>query len=363
MLPESAAFAGAAAAYFAQSFVSIDELSIRLAFWTALAGVAACRRPQDVASGAARRVGRPSLVLGVGALLLAGLASSTTWTAGFVLADHRVREGMQSFRAGRTPEAIAQFEAAIDLRDDPEYLALYGEQLGLAALERGPRAEDFTARMRRAFSYLARLPDIDGMVLYARLLEDRASYRADLLPAALGQYERTARLDPHNPVLRAGWAETLILARRPHAAVALLDPLRQPVGRRHPDFWAVLSLAHSGAGNLDEARIYLARSESLDGAGCKTLIARELLPARALEGAPSPVERLEVRIGCDASSLRLLLELLPPGARGPWRDAATERHNARPTAARASIRTAVGNDPGFRPRSAPLRSDRPAPRG
>ncbi|MEA2498447.1 MAG: hypothetical protein QOH26_852, partial [Actinomycetota bacterium] len=137
--PLAAAFAGAAVAYLAQSLLSFDELSTRLALWTALAGLAATL-PRHLDATIGSRVpapradddhGPPTLSRVVALLAAAVVLVSGCWYAGTIMvADRHYLRGVRAAQDNLAEEAVDAFDAAIAVRPDHYYRANAGNRIG-----------------------------------------------------------------------------------------------------------------------------------------------------------------------------------------------------------------------------------------
>jgi hypothetical protein len=215
----TAAFLGGIVAYLVQSFVSIDELSLRIALWSVLAGFVNSQvqdrkrgrsRKKDksaaASSGGRIRVAplRAPVVIG---LLAVAAASGLVWSGGLLLADRRFLLGNQLVLSGRPEAAREQSELALGFRDDYEMRHSYGFRIGDSgvALEDG----DYIDESRRVFSYLESFPDVSALRDYARVMREWSGIEPEASDEAEGLYKRASELDPHNPALQDEAANVL----------------------------------------------------------------------------------------------------------------------------------------------------------
>lgn len=215
----TAAFLGGIVAYLVQSFVSIDELSLRIALWSILAGFVASQ-VQDRKRGrsgkkdkraAASNRGRirveplraPALI----GLLAVAAATGLVWSGGLLLADRRFLLGNQLFLSGRPEAAREQFELALGFRDEYEMRHSYGFRIGDSgvALEDG----DYIDESRRVFSYLESFPDVSALRDYARVMREWSGIEPEASDEAERLYKRASELDPQNPALQDEAANVL----------------------------------------------------------------------------------------------------------------------------------------------------------
>jgi len=143
----------------------------------------------------------------VAVVALLGVAAAW-WGVRFVAADARVQHADRLWSDGRINEFQSEFEQALAFRDEPAYRRVYGSRLGdvavaLAAEGHLEPARAFLARARDAFSYTKALPQANGLVEYARVLFEWATYEPAVRDEALALYERALELDPRNPALVA----------------------------------------------------------------------------------------------------------------------------------------------------------------
>ncbi|MDQ3646495.1 MAG: O-antigen ligase family protein [Actinomycetota bacterium] len=282
-------FIGAIAAYLVQSLVSIDELTLRTALWTAIGGLAAARSVGDVsatrkkrATPARRReVAQPLAALpGVGALALVAVVVVAAAGA-FLVADGKVLAGRSQFAAGRVDAARPEFEGALGIADLTHYRQIYGVGLGNAAIasaETDPgRAEELIEASERAFSYTVGLPDVYGLRDLGRLLHGYATAAGTPVdPAAADAYLKAVQLDPANPTLLSETAVVLLDMRRYDEVVTLLDRAAETLGSRF-NVWGPLALARAHLGDEAGARVAIERALAQSPSDPEALEARELL--------------------------------------------------------------------------------------
>ncbi|MGH9195516.1 MAG: O-antigen ligase family protein, partial [Acidimicrobiia bacterium] len=281
----TAGFLGAAAAYLVQSLMSIDEPTLRVALWTALAGVGASmsaltdqgtRRPQ----GKPRKKGRPSArpplkALPVVALLtLVGLGS-IAWSIGFIIQDARVKHAVDLFAAGDPVAGQQEFDKALGFRDDYEYRSRYGNLVGQIAV-RSEGDEKFVTAMERAFSHLEEFPDFGAVRTNAQLAVELAPFVEGYDAVAMDMYRRALTIDPLNPALRFEAAEGLILIGRPQAAATLLEEGLEVLDG-YQEFWGALALARAEGGDRSGALEAIQRALQTNPDDRRALRAQELL--------------------------------------------------------------------------------------
>lgn len=275
-------------AYFVSSLVSIDQISLRMAAWGALGGLAAATTSVDGKRGRTQRSRskqkprqrplRYPLAVGV-----AGVAALTVFVASiaFVVADARVRRATHLFQERAFERGQTEFESALAIREDPEYRRLYGFWTGEVAEasqpddgnDGRPRDERETAEadsiayfreLPEIFGYLDRLPDMLGIRAYAGYLQSWSRTDPSVRDELLEVFSRALELDPLNPRLRADYGDVLIEVGRSEDAVAILEPAAELLERdfKHveaPDrtireVFGRLALANAHLGNVEEAR-------------------------------------------------------------------------------------------------------------
>jgi tetratricopeptide (TPR) repeat protein len=284
----AAALFGAIVAYFVQSLVSIDELSLRVALWTALGAFAATTvvkgdPDEDVAprpsSRKRKKRVRTPLRAPLAVLALGLVALAVTWWAGsYAVADARVWQGTLLAVTGDIEAAQEQFELAIGFKDDSEFKSTYGLRIAAVALRAGDPGRSYYEDAVSAFDYLDGLPHLPSLAEYARVLYAGAIYDPAYADRSIEVYDRMQALDPLNPAIRAEVAGVLIDLGREEEAFARLEPvMREGVGRRNADVWGVVALASALTGDEDQARRAARRALDLDPAEPRALRALEIL--------------------------------------------------------------------------------------
>ncbi|MCA1572554.1 MAG: O-antigen ligase family protein [Chloroflexi bacterium] len=289
---ETAAFAGALAAYLVQSLVSIDELALRLLFWTALGGlVAATSEPEATANLATGKRGgkgprsgkgkgkgkgrsqgtqgrsaplagalqRP-IALGAAGVVAAGLLY---WQVGFLVADRRAVTA-RSLAPTDASGAYEQVERALGFRDEYEYRHVVGFDLGRAAVAEKQLGADDMERVAELFSYVDRFPDVPAMLDYGRVLGAWSQYDPDAAADSAAAFVRAIELDPYNPALRVDAAIALSLAGRNEEAERFLLSYLYEVDGGNATVWGRLALVRVALEDFDGARVAVDRALSLD---------------------------------------------------------------------------------------------------
>lgn len=218
----TAMFLGGLLAYFVQSFVSIDELTLRVALWTCLAGftlaqLEASMKPvskrkektkgrQKLAKSAASPIAALKAPVAVGALALIALGG-IVWSGGLLVADHRYLRGEQLFAAGRPDEGSEQFERALSFRDEYEMRHSYGFRIGDAGVTL--KNERYVAQAQEIFSYVFDFPDVAAIRDYGRVMREWSAVEPAAAAEAERLYELAVQLDSENPRLQEEAANVL----------------------------------------------------------------------------------------------------------------------------------------------------------
>lgn len=276
-------FLGAATAYFAQSIVSIDEISLRLACWSVLGGLAASlsATPEVVRSSARTKGKKRAPVaplrapIAVGVLGLLGLGAFW-WGLQFLVSDGRVRQGELYYETGLYGPAETEFERALALRDEYQYRGIWGLAAGQAALAAQEEGTTVLETSRAAYSYLPEFPDIPRIVEQARVLTNAPSIDPEAAEGAAALYARALELDPLNPKLRIEYADLLVQLDRSDEALSVLEPASNG-GDLYPDYWAELAFIHATLGNVEEAQAALDHALALDESLPRAIDAQEIL--------------------------------------------------------------------------------------
>jgi tetratricopeptide (TPR) repeat protein len=264
---EAAAFLGVVVAYLVQSFVSIDELTLRTTLWTGLAGLAVVvpatkagkKKSVSPASRSARRSRtaptRPlrlwPAVVAVGALALLTIS----WPIRFVAADARVNWGSQLLSNGLTSEGISQFEGALDFRDDVSYRVLLAGTLANQAVKTG--SQELFEEADRAYRGLADWPDVQVVVAHARLLRGWSEIEPAHLSEAIAMFRTAMELDERNPFIRIELSDLLVGTGKADEALSILEPFIGEFRRfdeESSDLWGAIALARIEEGDEAGAR-------------------------------------------------------------------------------------------------------------
>jgi hypothetical protein len=282
-----AAFLGSVTAYFTQAIISIDEISLRMALWVALAGYVVSfepRPPEPRPARARRRRGKrrpvreplkawPTVAL-TGIALLAALYFS----GAFLVADARVHQANLFFSQGASGDAIREYELALAFRNEYEYRRRFARNLGQVALQQQDQGEDEFRRALGALSFLDHFPQVNTMIERARLVYERSGSEPALLERAVSLYAEAFAVDPLNPIIRSEYADALLTAGRSDEAAELLEDFDEEVGTgQYPEFWGELALARASVGHTATAQEALEVALALDPDNPAAQRAQELL--------------------------------------------------------------------------------------
>lgn len=285
--PIGVALTAAAAAYLAQSLVSIDEVTLRMSFWAVIGGLAVLgsaainaptkksqrkaggTRTVPVASGAWRpwTALAAASTVSLGALALGGL---------FIAADRAVAEGKRLFSLGDPVEAANRFERALSLRDETEYRHQFGFAYARYIDAMGESANRYKEEMDAAFSYVPAFPDLPA-------IRDHALVLAGLFPgdqAALGQaadlYVAALEIDPVNQALRLEALPVLSDQERSEDVIRVLQDVEQD-GSLDVTSRGHLALAYARSGETEIARDMITEVQQRDPGDPNVPIVQELL--------------------------------------------------------------------------------------
>jgi O-antigen ligase/Flp pilus assembly protein TadD len=274
-----AAFLGAGVAYFVQSLLSHDELTMRVGLWVAVAGlwiVTEQDRPAGLAPPSQRRRSLMKTTLactGLVALPVIGIGTASS----VLRSDIEVRNGFLAAQDNDAERAVDHFERALEERDDYEYRYLYGTKVGELATRRGADGAEYFDKMNRAFSYLDDVPDADGLVSQARLTYAwGVKVDRSVLDDALTLYERAMSIDKNHPVLAAETSDVLGEMGRDEEALVLLLPFAA-AKPPYAAYWGALALVNARLGHVTEAEQALSVAMDLNPEDFRSERAREEL--------------------------------------------------------------------------------------
>lgn len=274
-----ASFLAAGAAYVTQSFVSIDELSLRLVFWTCLGGLALSTPALVASESSAKQTRTTSRARRKRKLQVAGpfrrpflvvpcvlaTAGALAWSAMFVRADALFHEGQLHFEQGDTEAGAAAIRSALAFREDYRYRHLLGFYLGRAATEEGPSAEPLIDQMMSVLAYADHFPDLPALRDRGRLMSEWKPHDPSINSKALDSYLRALALDPLNPLLRAEATEVAIVAKRFDDLERIVTGVSDELRDDFPIFWVGLAESEAAVNELDAALEHYERAIERSG--------------------------------------------------------------------------------------------------
>lgn len=317
--PLAPAFAGGVVAYLVQALASLDELALRVALWTCLAGLwgvssgmsaTPAMEPMPLrtrAFGSLRSTG--NIVIAVIAAACAAYASIYVGVA-----DAFARKGAVALSRDEVDAGRRWWDRAISIRKDPYFARTYAELLGHAAIEREERGADLIEESGRLLRALDEAGDPTAAAIHARLLHGWSVFDPKSDIQALARFRRARTIDPRNPDLAVGESDVLVALGRYQEAIDTLEPIARLLVERFPqhrfsrsnkEIWGALAIAYAEAGELESAKKTLEIVDQADIQECRALIARELLKPDAQQTRP-----LALNFVCP----RVLIELLPDDA-------------------------------------------------
>jgi tetratricopeptide (TPR) repeat protein len=308
-----AAFFGAAVAYLAQAFVSIDVVPLRVAGWAIVGGLAATafgvpevawspknnkkkngksKQPAKKTKKNSRAAGYPQRPAwakagAAGALLLA--LPAVWWPARLLVADYQMRRGMDALINQRLDEGFQHYERALSFRDNTNYRSQFGIMLRDHS-DKVPAQDERERLLQLAvdeYSFYADLPDPNAANNLATIYETWARYDETKYEDARAAYQRALDLDPLNPVLRVNLANLLVNGGENDEALEVLRPSIQmvedpPAGvpDGSPDVWGTYALILALQGEQAEAEEKIEIALNLDPGEKHALLAQEVLSSR-----------------------------------------------------------------------------------
>ena len=240
--------AAALVAYALQALISLDDPTLRLAFWGITGAVVASRHKAPIASESPAT--EPSLnslsYAGVpAACILMGIAVILSWR--FVVADAEVRAGVDAALDKRADKATSSFDRAIELREDVWYRYVAGKSLGELATR--TENEELFLEMQEHFA-APTVPRPPWSLVTEALLTNAWAEKVDpdAKPRALELLQRAHETDPGG--LAGAMNLALVLGDTGRHDDAL-DVLRSfiPYGIQNQTFWSTWALANARAGN------------------------------------------------------------------------------------------------------------------
>lgn len=271
-----AGFAGAVVAYFVQSLVSIDQVSLRVVLWASLGALVAGgaqkidsqTRPRPSRKARSHPVRKP---IAVAIAVVVGLLP-VWWATKFIHSDVRAWQGALAFRAGEPETGSVLYDGALAFRDDYSYRHFYGVYLGATAAQTDSDDERWIDEMDQAFSYLDDFPSLFGLRDYARAQSELASDYPGRAAAAADLYQRVLALDPYNFTMVAEAVPVLTAERRYERLIDLFGSKIDVLEERVPELWAHLAIAYEHLGRHEDAVHALERALALVPPGSVVVI-------------------------------------------------------------------------------------------
>lgn len=274
---------GGAAAYWVQSLVSIDDLSIRIAFWSVVGALAAATVPRrgraepsasdaTSATGIARNVAAAAIVI-------IAVAVAAWSSASFLAADVRARKAHRAFGSGDILGGTEEFSSALDFRHAYQYREDFGFYLADAAVEAGGEGGALWRQANAQLAYLDHFPDLLPIVRLARANLARRDVDSTALLEAEMLYRKALRLDPWNPLLGVEASDVLIAGGRAADALRLLGRYR-PLPDDYPRYWGALALANSLERNYEVATVLARRALRIDAEDPRAELAIRIVEER-----------------------------------------------------------------------------------
>lgn len=306
------AFFAACVAYLVQSLGSIDQLPLRSILWVALAGLVVSTEPEAPRIHPSDPKPRIIRILSGVPVALIIAAFGLYYAGGLLLAEYRAESGREHFSAGDLAEAIVDFERAISFRFEPHYLNLYGQQLGLAALDEGASADQLIRRVRSLYRYLEDVPEISGIMGEAIVFHHWGRFDPSADIEAERLLRRAETLDPENPVIDVLLSEVLIDLGLTRQARETLEAWVPSLENHLPTYWGALSIARLLDGDPAAAAQALAEGLSQDPFECRVRIAEEFIRHRKEPSLPVTIPiTLTLRAICGEGGYQFFLTHLP----------------------------------------------------
>jgi tetratricopeptide (TPR) repeat protein len=294
-----------------QALISVDEVTLRLGFWVAVAGVVSpAAGPVTVEAVTPKASRIRNWVAGGVAVVVTGVG--IVYAVAFVLADRDARQGNHLFAEGRVREGASALGSAIAMRNETLYREVLAGRLGIAASETGAGGAPLIERMREVNAYLDELPDVGALHAYARLMSYWSHHDESARPVALDLYHRVAELDPVNPLITVETAEVLVDLGRTEEALSMLEALRDDLTGRVPEYWGALSMTRLAAGDLGGAATALAEATRIDPTDCRVRLADTLVTLHGADPSAEPAnDALRLILSCDPGLYDMFLRRLP----------------------------------------------------
>lgn len=264
-----AGFLAGIVAYFIQSLVSIDELSIRLMVWVFIGGAAAggiqTSTPKDKKAKASARPSRRRgltpirLLPGVVAVCLI-TTLAVAYSFAILVADVKVHSGVASFREGDVESGKRALKGAISIRPDNDYRHLLGFFLGQAGLAQERAGTSLVEESLDSYSYLDRFPAVLALRDKARLLAQFSVFESHYANDGAETYRRIVQIEPLNTILVSEAVGAWVTSEHFSYVIDFLEEADQRLFERNPGLWSSLALAYAHLGEEAEARSALEKA-------------------------------------------------------------------------------------------------------
>lgn len=289
--PLGAALLGAVVAYIVQSFVSVDELSLRVGLWTVLGALGVAQLSHETRTSRKKltankrrdtyrkRASAPQPLRAwpiVGVATVAAVAVAT-WSVLFVRADMRVKRGVKLLNTGRAADGQMELERALEFRDDYEYRRGYVTALGNAAVIAGEAGAPLLDRAEEIAAYLRDFPNATAMTETGNALLTSQEFDDSLNSRALDWFELAMATDAYNPLIRVQAADALLQLDERERALTLLEPQTELVGGTHAPVWGALALVYLELGKETEAKEAMEQAFLIDPSDARALQAQEII--------------------------------------------------------------------------------------
>lgn len=238
--------------YGIQALVSLDDPTLRLAFW-ALAGAGLAGRVVDDSSGstAPQPHRTPQIAAFVAAFVVLIGGCTASWS--YLGADIAVRTGIEAALDNQADEATEAFERGLSLRDDDWYRLLAGRRTGELALRRGAEGEPLFESMQEHFAAMSVPRTPRALLMEGRLTN---AWAENVDPAfkvrALELLSEAHRIDPGGVDSAVIFALALSESGRHDEALDVLRPYVKG-DPAYTGFWETWALINARAGNEQAA--------------------------------------------------------------------------------------------------------------
>lgn len=259
-------FASAIVAYYVQSLVSIDELTLRFSFWVLVGGFVASTLPVEaVATSLANKPGAKKKVVKRSrrqplkkpvAVTLVTIVSLTgvVWAIGFLLQDVKVRDALALYASDESQEAHDKMESARSFREDYHYAHLDAFGLAEDALTDTGLIRDLAAESLRTYDFTEGFPSFTTLFDKARNLQSFSERVPAFRDEATAAFIDVVQLDPLNTWVLQNAAEAWTANEAYEELIVRVQPKMDEFGTYGEVFWTYLAHAYAQTGQMDLAR-------------------------------------------------------------------------------------------------------------